>query len=425
MFEAVGLPPREQNTKHMVFFEALAACKDKTDPDWTFASAGLLALRLVDHWKLVGPPLMDPEAISIKSCRGAIMDLAPEDPSRPVLISMVNTMQVLREYDATPILPKLLEYGLILERHFDRMSLAADVYDSIIHHAWPGADNVVVADALERRALAYRKAGDLDEAEQHSAAMTRVARAVKDRPRELRGRLATTTVVMQRGDLDAADKMAAAIVKDATKWERKAELAKALHTRAVIAIRDNRLDDGISLAHQALRLAEDPMDRDRVLSDLAAALTKAGAFDAAADAFAVIALTATTAEVRQSASANLVVIAARAGDEAELERARARLEGLELPPELRLNVMIESARGLARFGRSEEATELLADATSQARELGFEAALSEGSELLRHVAANNPALRDPARSNAAPPEVAAEIRELLTAAKASADRPVS
>ena len=75
--------------KHLAFFEALAENEEST-PAFRAATAGLLALRLVDHWALAGPAMVEPESVSVSSVREAIMAMASNDPQREVLLGLIN-----------------------------------------------------------------------------------------------------------------------------------------------------------------------------------------------------------------------------------------------------------------------------------------------------------------------------------------------
>ena len=111
---------RQTNTlKHLPFFEALAVAPEGS-PDAKFATAGLLTLRMLDHWVLAGASIVEPESVSVRSVRRAIMDLPPAEPIREALLGLVNAMQMLRVVDVTPVLPRLFSYGQLLERHHGR-----------------------------------------------------------------------------------------------------------------------------------------------------------------------------------------------------------------------------------------------------------------------------------------------------------------
>ena len=116
--------------KHLAFFEALAETTENTPP-YRAATAGLLALRLVDHWVLAGPAMVEPESVSVRSVREAIMAIESDDPQRESLLGLVNALQTPRAVDLQPILPRIFAYGRALE-HRGNLALAADAYGSVV-----------------------------------------------------------------------------------------------------------------------------------------------------------------------------------------------------------------------------------------------------------------------------------------------------
>ena len=75
--------------KHLAFFEALSE-HDEKSPSALAATAGLLSLRMVDHWLLAGSIIVEPESVSVQSVRAAIMELPAADPLREVLLGLVE-----------------------------------------------------------------------------------------------------------------------------------------------------------------------------------------------------------------------------------------------------------------------------------------------------------------------------------------------
>src|ERR1035437_6464665 len=83
--------------KHLPFFSALDEAKSPAT--YTAIQAGLLALRLVDHWAIDGTIIVEPDSVGIQSLRTAIAGLEPADRLRECLIGIVNTMQSLQSVD--------------------------------------------------------------------------------------------------------------------------------------------------------------------------------------------------------------------------------------------------------------------------------------------------------------------------------------
>lgn len=362
---------RPQTLKHLPFFQLLAEAPEGS-PEACVATAGLLALRMMDHWVLVGPPIVEPESVSVRSVRHAIMALPAQEPVREALLTIVNTMQMLHHVDMGPVLPRVFAYGQLLERHHGAMALAADVYASIIRLSDAGFDSELVMDSYYRMAFCQRKLGAFEDALDSSEALTKLATRRRDRTRILRGRMGTAQVAMMRGEHASADSQFLLIAKEAKRRELMREYAMAIHNRAVVAARAGNPTDAIELAHEALQNTSDPFERDRVLADLAAFLLWSGRTETALDALRILELTAASEEPRQSARANIVIAAARIGNRELFDAARRELSASSLSPEARLNLYIESARGLRAFGAEDEAESSLRDAEALARMAGNE-----------------------------------------------------
>ena len=353
---------RQTNTlKHLPFFEALAVAPEGS-PDAKFATAGLLTLRMLDHWVLAGASIVEPESVSVRSVRRAIMDLPPAEPIREALLGLVNAMQMLRVVDVTPVLPRLFSYGQLLERHHGRHALASDAYESVIRLATDDFDVDLTMESYARRAACLLKVGTLDDALASSQALVRLATRRRAPVHALHGRMGVGQVAMMRGDLAGAEALFEAIETEAESRGFARERAMALHNRAVVASRDGKPLHASVLAHRALKITADPVERDRVLADLAAFLVKSDRYEAALDALRILEVTASSGEPRIAAIANTVILAARTANRALFEESRSRLAGAQLPIEAQIAVLVESASALRAFGQEAEADSAINEA---------------------------------------------------------------
>lgn len=347
--------------KHLPFFEALSVAPEGS-ADAKFATAGLLTLRILDHWVLAGAAIVEPESVSVRSVRRAIMDLPATEPVREALLGLVNAMQMLRDANVTPVLPRLLSYGQLLERHHGRLMMASDAYESVIRLATDDFDADLVMESYARLAFCLRKAGALDDALAASQSLVRVATRRRAPVHALRGRMGVGQVAMMRGDLADADAQFEAIATDAEARGFTRERAMALHNRAVVASRDGKPLHASVLAHRALKLTTDPVERDRVLSELAAFLVEGEQYDAALDALRILEVTAASEEPRVAALVNTTILAARTANRSLFDASRARLDGMPLPVEARVALLVESAAALRAFGESDRADFAVAEA---------------------------------------------------------------
>src|SRR5579862_8551533 len=245
--------------KHLAFFEKLADEPEDT-PVHRRTIAGVLTLRLIDHWMLAGSVMVEPESTSVKSVRQAIMSIGPNDPQREVLLGVVNTMQTLREVDVQPILPRLLAYAQILEKRAE-FALAADVYSSVARVGDPEYDYDILVDANMRLGFCERNLGELDVAERAYSRAGSLAKRRGELRGTLRSEIGLAALQLMRGNLPLADALLLAVANGAEREGLDEEHASALHTRSVVAQRRGDLDTAVCLAYDALRKTLSPIER--------------------------------------------------------------------------------------------------------------------------------------------------------------------
>jgi hypothetical protein len=369
--------------KHLAFFEVLAGCGEDSAVGRS-TTAGLLSLRLIDHWILAGAQMVQPESVSVRSVRNAIMAMPAHEPLREVLLGIVNTMQTLREVDMQPVLPRLAAYASLLERRSD-YKLAADVYETVIRLGEEEFDGDVVVDAYLRLGFCYRTLSVFDASERAFVEGGRIAKRRKEVARELRSRIGLAHVVMFRGNLPSADEQFVTIFSDCERTGCTAEMAASLHGRAVVAMRRGAIRTATCFAYDALQQTSSAIERERLLADISAMLILEERFEAAYDALLIIDATAISESIRVGAKVNLTALAARKGDREMFDRARASVPTHDMLPEVEVNFLIESARGCRAFGRGEEAESLLVSAQELAAAHGLNRSLFEIERLLAGV----------------------------------------
>ena len=364
--------------KHLPFFSALDEAKSPAT--YTAIQAGLLALRLVDHWAIDGTIIVEPDSVGIQSLRTAIAGLEPTDRLRECLIGIVNTMQSLQSVDIQLVLPRLFAYAMFLEKRGD-LVLAADVYDSVSRLGHESYDVELVVESLIRAGYCRRTLGAFDESERIYDRATRIARRRKVHGLALQAQIGRATVIMTRGDLPAADTVLRDAAAEAQTRGLTDEFARAQHGRFVIASRRGNLSQAACLAYESLEAQSVDSERDRVLGDLGAVLILMKRYEAALDALTILDATAVSETVRWNARVNLVALGARALNRDLFTRARASLEGVMLPPETLANYLIESARGYRSFGEPEVAETLLVQALELANLHGLHRSVFEIEEM--------------------------------------------
>jgi tetratricopeptide (TPR) repeat protein len=366
--------------KHLAFFEAVGEAKENS-PKAQSATAGLLMLRLIDHWVLAGPVMVEPESVSVKSVRGAIMQLESTDPTREVLLGLVNVMQTVREVDIQPVLPRLFAYAGCLEKRAE-LTLASDVYGTIARLAEEDYDGDLLIDSFLRLGYCKRMLGELGDAESAYATAGRIAKRQKETARALRSQIGAAIVVMARGNLPKAEELLAQVALESERVDCISEAANALHAKSTVAQRRGEFGRAVEIAYEAFTRTSAPNERDLILGDIGAYFISMGRFDAARDALMILDATAASEIVRLNARVNMVALAARAGNRDMFESSRARLKLVTLHAEAHVNLLIESARGLRVFGEPETATALLEQAREFAVAHGLNRSIFEAEEMI-------------------------------------------
>ena len=366
--------------KHLAFFEALSE-HDEKSPSALAATAGLLSLRMVDHWLLAGSIIVEPESVSVQSARAAIMELPAADPLREVLLGLVNTMQSLREVDAQPILPRLFAYAGLLEKR-GQLAVASDVYETVARLGEEQFETDLLIDAYMRLGFCRRMLGQLDDAELAYSMAGKIAKRRKEPSRFQHSRVGVAKVAYARGNLPAADALLQDVVLECAEHGYEPVRAMALHDNAVVARRLGDHTRAVCLAYDALELTQNSSERERVLVDIAAIFISIGRLEEAHTTLLIQNATAVTPEIQCIARVSLMSVAARRSDRTQFDYFRNSLKGMTLPPDLQVNFLIETARGERAFGSNENAIALLDLARETARAHGLNRAVFEAEEMI-------------------------------------------
>ena len=121
--------------RHLAFVEALVA-HPPDSASGREALAGLLTLRLVDHWVARGGGVCAPGATVLAATRDAIAALPSASPWRAPLDLIVSTLVALPGPDVQPVVPALGALGTLLQSE-DRFAMAADVHRTVTRLADP------------------------------------------------------------------------------------------------------------------------------------------------------------------------------------------------------------------------------------------------------------------------------------------------
>jgi tetratricopeptide (TPR) repeat protein len=367
--------------RHLAFFEETAAFEEH-QPAWRAASAGLVALRLVDAWIDEGPEVVAPDSWNVRAVLGAIdaMDDGSTLPS--ILRSVVNAMQEATANNVHDVIPRLAAYGRALE-YEAKWKLALDVYDTIVAHTHPLEESDAAAAAHIRRGVCLRTLGRVDAAQEAYQTAGRIAATAGDMIGVLQARLGDARIAVARGNLPQAERVLDDTIARASTLGISEVHSMALQDRAMVAGMRGRHDLAIELAYDALRQTASQIERDRILNDIGTAFHMLGLRSVARDAFLVLSATAQEQYIRWVATLSLMGIAAEDGLEPVFDQLRRQLHPAEMPPELEIEYYIRLGRGSRQLGMDDQGQIALGRAVELSEHRGLYALLFEAEEALR------------------------------------------
>jgi len=342
------------DARHLPFFTALGTL-DAGSPEWRAAKAGLVTMRLVDSWVAQGSRVLSTGSRGRRAVGAAIDELLP-DAERQLLTNIIAATVRAPEPTVSYIAAPLLAYAYALQARA-AWAMAADVYETVMREcgaAWQDqsrCDAVSAATAALRSGFCYRQLGDRARAEE---AYT-LAETLGGTYTVLRAQLGRANLAIDRGNLPAAEELCEAVLAAASEAGLADVHARALHDRAHIAFRRGEYRLSVSLAFEAWMSTSDPAERERVLVDLASALTEVGEREAARDGHLILAATAHDPSIRWIATINLIELAVLDRREVDFSRHRLALARTSLPPHLAGHYHLYVARGYETFGDTERA----------------------------------------------------------------------
>jgi tetratricopeptide (TPR) repeat protein len=373
-----------EGLRHAPYFAELASL-DERDPWWRAVSGGLVLLRLIDAWITDGATVVAADAWGVRSVEAAIEEMPDGMPARAILGSILGALRRSRGGDMHLVAPRLMAYARSLDLDA-KWALAADVYQTVIAHAHPVDESDVVVSAHLRLAFCHRSLGALDEASESYATASAIANDSDDMFGILRAQIGSAKIAIERGNMPRAELLLDDVIERAATDEGLIDVhAMALQDRAGVAFFRGRYDLAVQLAYHSLELTRDPVDRDRLLSDIALAFTRLGVRSAARDAYLVVEATAQEQYQRWAASMNLMELAALEGAMPVFERYRRSLAGMPFPPSLQAQFHLQSAEGYEALSEYGSAVNASYRARDVARQYGFHQVVFAAEALIRRV----------------------------------------
>ena len=370
--------------RHAPFFAELSTLGDD-DRSWRAVSAGLVTLRLIDAWVAEGAAVVAADAWGVRAVGAAIEEMPEGLSTRAILGSVFAALRESRGGDLHLVAPRLMAYARSLELDA-KWELAGDVYETIISHAHPVEESDVVIVAHLRLAFCQRSLGALDEASRSYQLAGSIAGEVDDIFGMLRARIGAAKISLERGNLPRAERLLDDVIGEVAARGDLPEIhAVALQDRAAVAFHRGRYDHAVELAYASFALTEDPVNRDRLLSDIALTFTKLGVYSAARDAYLIVEATAQEQFQRWAASLNLMELAAHEGAMSVFERYRRSLAALPFPPSQRVQYHLQAAEGYEALGDPRAALDAGHRARALAAQFGFHQLVFHADALVRRV----------------------------------------
>jgi tetratricopeptide (TPR) repeat protein len=169
----------------------------------------------------------------------------------------------------------------------------------------------------------------------------------------LRGRLGKGAVHRGQGNYPLARAIAEDVAREATALGLTDAQALAYADLGVIYTLQGLRLEAVEAHYQAFRLTPDPLQRMRVLGDLALGLSEIGALEAARLAFRIVSDSNASVLVRTNAFLELMDLESSIGNRVAFERCRAAAEEYQsrMSPSMLADYHYKVGVGLGRFGQ--------------------------------------------------------------------------
>lgn len=341
-------------------------------------AAGLVAMRVVNA-------IIDGEAAEAWGATAArrAADALPDDDACAGALRALGSSLTNGDQEFLTVAPLVYDYGHALENHA-LWQLAVPVYRSVLRGV-PQV-SVISAGAYVRlgRCCINMQWSDLA-AEMFERAHL-LAKQVGSTTEELLATMGTMRVAVLRGDFATAEKLQELITTRASASRDAGIRSRVLHDAMNLAHWRNDHVAAVKLGLEALPLATEEKERQRILVDLGLALTLLGAYGPAREVLSTVAVHGIESFVRWGAQINLMDLATRQGDPILFDENLRILSGVPLPPYLMVGFRVHRGEGLLRLqGAAEAADRDLQAARAVAVEFGLKVMIPYIDYLLVNV----------------------------------------
>ena len=367
--------------RHQSYFDTLGSMQEDS-ASWRAVFAGLSILRLVDAYTDTGSSLDPANWAQLHSVRTAIEAVGDGDPVRGVLTNVLEEVTKRRKIDDS-VSASLMAYGRALD-YQAAWGLAIDVFSTVAKLTPPERNPKLAVEAHVAVGGAARRNGDWEISARAYSQAAYIADTLGDRQGVLTVQVGIANTYMAKGNLPQAQTILDDVIVQSRDQELPQVQAIALHSRAALAQRKGDNSEGLKLAHEALSLTTNAVERDVVLDDIAAMFSELGLRDAARDTHLVLAATSQSKMVQAQSTINLMELASIDGMVEAFDSYARELSHARLSPWLRAHYLLFLGEGMDRLGRRDASEDALKEAISfaeanQIHQVSFRAqsALSE------------------------------------------------
>ncbi len=347
--------------RHQVYFDTLGSMMEDS-ASWRSVFAGLSVLRLVDAYTETGSSIDPANWAQLHSVRTAIDNVSEGDPVRGVLKNVLEQATKRMLIDDT-VCASLLAYGRALTYEAS-WALATDVFSTVAKLVRPEKNAPLAIEANVAVGGSARRNGDWEASARAYSQAAFIADTVGDRQGILTVQVGIANTYMAKGNLPQAQSILEDVIVQSADENMDEIQATALHSRAALAQLQGNSSEGIKLAYDALNLTRKPLDRDLVLEDIGAMFTGIGLREAARDTHLLLAATTQSKQVRETATINLMELAALDGMPEAFDAYARELASASLSPWFRSHYLLFLGQGMHSLGRHDAAEEALREAIS-------------------------------------------------------------
>jgi tetratricopeptide (TPR) repeat protein len=323
---------------------------DWAERDRAALTAGLAILQVIA--RRIDPNVV-PDASDVDMARAVISILPYDSATASALMALLH---VVDQEPPAAAAHAVMAYGRTLEEQ-GAYAFAADVYQLAAELGRREHGLILVPAALDRVGICLRSVGRFREAIKAYRAAIAVAQEVGDDVAVLLVSIGLAKVEMHRNRYDSARRQLDHVIAVARARDSRHPLSIALHDRGAVANHDGDLEGAFIYLDEALQLVAEPAHKVRILNDLGNLLRALGMPEVARDAFECVRDEGTKADVRWSATINLLAVASDQGHWEEFDRLRESLAAAPLTPRLRCEFVQTLAEGLESKGHAEAARE--------------------------------------------------------------------